>query len=257
MLQGPPTQVPAFIGFIKREISRRWGHRPDVGWHGTMWHEYLATALPTPDSEVHCLKYVLSQGVKEGLVARPEDWPGVHCARSLATGAPLTGAWLNATDYGRAVDREARKVRPKPIAKEDFLTAYDVNFAPIPCWAHLDELARQGEVKRLIEEIVAEGEASRAGAPPLGERRIRGVSLEHRTSVPPPPWWTRRRRMLCWALPSAAATRCFLRAYWTFQARFREAAIEDARQRGAVYPEGAFIPGRWKTSTPAPTAQSA
>src|SRR5512147_349534 len=39
MLQGPSNEVPFFIGFIKREISRRWGSRPDVRWPGTMWHE--------------------------------------------------------------------------------------------------------------------------------------------------------------------------------------------------------------------------
>src|SRR2546428_76474 len=27
MLQGPPAQIPAFVGFLKGEVSRRWGPR--------------------------------------------------------------------------------------------------------------------------------------------------------------------------------------------------------------------------------------
>src|SRR4051812_26647398 len=63
LVQGPPTELPFFIGFIKREISRRWGKCSGVDWPGAMWHEYTASALPSPASQVNCLKYVLSQGV--------------------------------------------------------------------------------------------------------------------------------------------------------------------------------------------------
>ena len=90
MLQGPPCDVVSFIGFIKREISRRWGAYPGINWPGTMWHDYLATALPTLQSQVVCLKYILSQAVKEGLVAKAQLWPGVHAAKQLLAGSALT-----------------------------------------------------------------------------------------------------------------------------------------------------------------------
>jgi REP element-mobilizing transposase RayT len=87
---GPPTQLPFFIGFIKREISRRWGMRPDVDWPGAMWEPYVATALPTHESQVNALKYVLSQGVKEDLVERPQDWPGVNWFHALLLGRKMS-----------------------------------------------------------------------------------------------------------------------------------------------------------------------
>jgi len=65
MLQGPTRDLVSFIAFVKREISRRWGEHPGINWPGAMWHDYIATALPTPQSQVVCLKYILSQGVKD------------------------------------------------------------------------------------------------------------------------------------------------------------------------------------------------
>lgn len=256
MVQGPPGQVASFVGFIKREISRRWGRRAQVGWHGTMWHEYLAAALPTPQSQVRCLKYILSQGVKEGLVTRPQDWPGVHCARSLATGLPLKGTWLNATRYSRALDAQSRTRHPKIVNKSDYRVEYEVKFAAIPPWQSLDESAQQVEVQRLIDEVVAEGHASRAGRRVLGPRRIRRVALDRRTELPPQPWFTRSRRLICWASPSDPATRRFLSAYWEFQQSFRQAAIKDARQRAQVFCAGAFAPGHWITAIDELTAPS-
>jgi REP element-mobilizing transposase RayT len=96
-LKGPSYQIADFVGYIKREITVRWGHRPDVRWRGTMWERYLSTALPTGESQVRCLKYILSHGVKEGLVSKCHLWPGVHAAKQLLSGTPLRGEWFNAT----------------------------------------------------------------------------------------------------------------------------------------------------------------
>jgi REP element-mobilizing transposase RayT len=249
MLQGPPNQVPPFIGFIKREISRRWGRHASVGWRGTMWHEYRATALPTSESQVRCLKYILSQGVKEGLVARPEEWPGVHCARALLHDEPLHGTWLNATTYSRAIDSQSRRRSPRVVPRREHLIGYAVQFAPIPAWQHLRADERRTEVRRLVEEIVVEGQDARAGRSPMGPRRIRRVALEHRTAFPDVPWLQRRRQIICWASTHAPATQRYLEAYWNFQRRFRDAAIEDARCRASVFPPGSYAPGKW---TPAP-----
>ena len=244
MLQGPPHQVPAFVGFIKREISRRWGHRPDVGWHGAMWHEYHARGLPTAESQEHCLKYILSQGVKEGLVKRPEEWPGVHCARPLATGATLKGTWLNATAYSRAADAESRKRRPESISKDGYATDYEVHFKSIPAWRDLDPEAQRHKVRRLVEEIIEEGAATRNGRPAIGPCRVRRTPLERRTDIPKPPWLARRKRMICWAAEHAEETRRFVDAYNDFQRSFRLSAIED-KLRTPAFPRGSFAPGKW------------
>ena len=43
------------------------------------------------------LAYILSHGCKENLVARPQDWPGVHCVTALVSGQPIEGTWFDRT----------------------------------------------------------------------------------------------------------------------------------------------------------------
>ena len=135
MASGDADELAAFIGFIKRETSRRWG--PKVDWEGRMWDEYLATALPTANSQINCLKYILGQGPKENLVDRPEQWPGVHCAKSFVSEKPLRGIWLDATQYGRARIRNEARKRPKKLHKRDYEREMELSFAQIPAWGHL------------------------------------------------------------------------------------------------------------------------
>lgn len=248
MLQGPPNQVPAFIGYVKREISYRWGHSRQVNRHGQMWRDYEMTALPTASSQIRSLRYVLSQGVKEGLVVRPQDWPGVHCARALLTGTPMRGRLLNATAYSRAVDAERRKRAPKRVNREDFVINYSLEFATLPAWKHLDEASRRAEIRSLIDGVVADGHALRRGRPPLGRDRIKKVPLDRMTKLPKAPWRERVRRLVCWASPNAPETRAYLDDYWAFQDAFRAAANAAKRMRdpvSALFPDGAHIPGRY------------
>ncbi|HEV7666879.1 MAG TPA: hypothetical protein VGS22_00020 [Thermoanaerobaculia bacterium] len=49
------------------------------------------------EAQVGRLVYILSHGCKENLVARPQDWPGVHCVTALLTGQPIEGSWFDRT----------------------------------------------------------------------------------------------------------------------------------------------------------------
>lgn len=244
MLQGPPEEVPAFIGFVKREISYRWGRARGINWPGPMWHEYIASALPTAESQVLCLRYVLSQGVKEGLVARAQEWPGVHCAGALAGEAQLQGVWFDGTAFARAMETQSRRARPVRLAKGDFQRKYEVRFSAIPAWADLDVAMQRSEVRRLLDEIEREGEVARAGRPPMGRRRICRIPLDHRSELPEVPWYRRRRRLVCWASPHAPETKKYIADHRAFQEAFIEASKADAEGRAALYPPGAFVPCR-------------
>ena len=101
-LQGMPKEIPRFIAYVKRELTNRWGG--EIEWTDTIWKTgYVSTALPTADSQVSCLRYILSHGVKEKLVERAEDWDGLHVARELVSGESLKGEWLDGTLFGKVL----------------------------------------------------------------------------------------------------------------------------------------------------------
>jgi REP element-mobilizing transposase RayT len=244
MLSGPAAQLAAFIAHVKREISRRWGETPGVNWPGTMWSTYLATALPSAASQIQCLKYILSQGVKEKLVDKPQQWPGVHSARTLMSGSRMIGEWLHGTALGRAQDAQSRRKRPKPVRKADFYETYEVKHVPIPAWAHLSAEDYKVRVRRLVDEIVEEGRIARGGKPPLGVKAVLAIPLNHRSDLPPQPWFEKRKRLICWGDPRDAEVQQFIDDYWTFQRAFRAASKAFLEGDGsAVFPRYAFKPG--------------
>lgn len=245
MLQGPANEVAAFVGFVKREVSRRWGGNEDINWPGTMWDEYVATSLPTAESQERCLAYILGQGVKEGLVERPQDWPGVHAAQALLTGKKLKGRWLNATEYGRAVRAEERKLAEnrEAVLREEYEVDYEVELEPLPGWQHLSAEARQARVREMVDEIIRSGREARGGRRALGAKEVMRTPRNRRSELPRPPWFEERRRMICWSSHKAPETQAFLRRYWEFQDAFQRASERlRAGNMGVKFPPGAFRP---------------
>ena len=73
-------QLSDFMGFVNGNIARKVGRLHD--WRGKLWdrrYQHLIVS-DEPAAQIRRLSYLLSQGVKEGLVRHPEDWPGVHTA---------------------------------------------------------------------------------------------------------------------------------------------------------------------------------
>ena len=243
MVRGPTHEITQFIGHLKREISRRCS--PMVEWDGgTFWDAtYLATALPTAESQEDCLKYILSQGVKEGLVEDPVDWPGVHCAARLFAKRQIFGEWFDGTAYGKAKYREERRAEKKrrEINRADFITIYEVVLDTIPAWRALSELQRDQRLAAMRRDIIAEGR--RLHKKVAGAEAVMKTSRETRSELPKLPWYEDRRRMVLWGSRKAAESQDYLRRYWAFQKAFRVAS--EAFRSGDLaveFPEGAFRP---------------
>src|SRR5690606_32854235 len=139
------------------EIARRLNRK--LGRTGPLWLHYTATALPTAESQIRCFKYVLSQGVKEGLVAKAQHWPGPHAARGLFGGEPLRGRWFDGTRYARARDAARRRATSTPVNEDDFYVEYEVKLSIMPAWKDLDAPALAAELEALEREIELEGYA--------------------------------------------------------------------------------------------------
>ena len=136
--------ISSFLGQLKSNVARKIGRlrqRP-----GKLWEEDSAI-IPITDNEALLARtrYLLSQSVKEGLVERPEQWPG---ASSLPwfLGEELTGSWIE-----RRLQRKAER-RCDGGSLSACTLHYPIKISPVPCWK---ELSRFEITSRTMTSLMA------------------------------------------------------------------------------------------------------
>lgn len=222
-------QISLFAGYVKGNIARRIGSlrcRPGKMWQGR------SSIVPVADNEALLgrLKYLLSQGVKEGLVQRPEEWPG---ASSLPwfLGNELSGSWID----GR-LKRAALK-RGELDEPSRYTFKYPISVSPIPCWKALSRQQVTMETRRILDKITEETMLSRLYSV-MGVEAVLAVNPLETPSQP----LALRGVPLCHA--SSQPTRAaFAASYREFVTAFRAASsavrggqsVEDAE-----FPSGSF-----------------
>jgi hypothetical protein len=206
----------------------------------TKWEDKVFSrryqAIPVSDEEatqVERLEYLLSNGVKEDLVERVVDWPGIHCARALIEGEPLQGYWFDRTAES-AADR-----RGEAFDKYEHATAETVVLDPLPCWSHLPVEEQRRRVASLVQAIDEEAASRRAaaGIRPLGIAAVLAQDPLHRPErikKSPAPFVhaaTKAMRQLLWE------------GYALFLAAYRSAAERlKAGDPAPPFPAGCFPP---------------
>ena len=88
-------RLSQFMNYVNSNLAREAGRLNN--WRDRFWARRYQ-AIPVSDEEkaqIDRLHYMLLQGCKEGLVRKPEEWPGANCVRALMSGAPLRGLWFN------------------------------------------------------------------------------------------------------------------------------------------------------------------
>lgn len=217
-------------GKLAKEVKR------STGWGEKIWsRRYQAIVVSGEEAaQVARLRYVLAHGVKEGLVTRPGEWPGVHCASSLMKGKTLRGYWFDRTRECKA------RQRGDDVGVYDFADREILHFEPLPCWAHLAPETYRGYISDLVEEVVCEGMARNEarGREPLGAAAVLGqdpLTMPSKPNrLPAPRFHAATRR----------ARRGLLNAYSTFVAAYRDAAEQLRAGIWPVsFPVGSFPPG--------------
>jgi REP element-mobilizing transposase RayT len=214
---------------LAREVNRL------TGWKGPVFeHRYGMTVVTGEESaQVERLKYVLANGVKENLVERVCEWPGVHSAEALMHGAPLQGHWFDRTR------QHAAKNQGEELRRDQYVFAESVVLSPIPCWAHLPADRYRERIKTLVEEVEVDAARARqqSGAKVLGAKAILAQDPQ-----------TRPDSVACSPAPlvhaaTKAARKMFYAIYAEFVSVFR-AAAEALRQgrRDVSFPAGCFPP---------------
>jgi hypothetical protein len=151
-------------------------------WKGPMWARRYSGIVVSdePEAQWRRMSYILSHSVKEGLTATPGEWPGVHCADSLATGEPLEGYWFN-----RSKEWAARN-RGLTVERYDYATRYLVDFSPLPAFRHLDPEEYREKIKDEIVRIEKKYERERDGNPVAGVEKILVQNPYQRPTARPP-----------------------------------------------------------------------
>lgn len=220
-----------FESKLAREMNRLYE------WSGSLWDDRYHSIPIEADEETQIdrLRYILSHGVKENLVARAGDWPGANCVRALSEGETLQGKWYDRTAQYNA-SRWGREIDPEGFCAEE-----EVVLTPLPCWAHLSEEEIRDLVRGMIREIetVAASRHRAQGTRPAGVRAI----LAHHPHERPQKLGRSSRP---WFHAKTREGRAWMReAYRLFAEAFRDAA--QLLARGVLepgFPEGSFPPGR-------------
>ncbi|HEX7180606.1 MAG TPA: hypothetical protein VF756_02100 [Thermoanaerobaculia bacterium] len=226
-------QLASFAGYFNSNVAREVARL--TGWTDKIWSRRFDAILISNEegAQVERLTYVLSNGVKEGLVARLEDWPGVHCVSALLTGQSPEGTWFNRTREYSARQR-GEEIRPRSFAETEVVT-----LEQLPCWAHLSPESYRERIAGLVQTIEEDAAAERAqiGIEPLSPEAIcrqDPKSQPRNTKKSPAPAFhafTRRARKELWEM------------YGKFVAAFREAAEKlRSGDRNARFPSGSFPP---------------
>jgi hypothetical protein len=219
----------AFNSKLAREIGRL------TGWREKIWsRRYQAIVVSGEEAaQVARLKYVLSHGVKENLVERLRDWPGVSAVRALLDGEVLEGRW-----FDRTQEYAARR-RGEKFDHDKYATPETLRLEQLPCWKHLDPQTYRKRIAGLVEEIEEEGVAARkrSGVPAAGRAAILAHDPQkrpERLKKRPAPLFhtaTVEMRQFLWSL------------YAEFVGRYRDAAEKlRAGVRDVVFPPGSFPP---------------
>jgi len=229
-------QAALFMNYFNGNLAREAGRL--VEWREKFWgRRYEGIVVSDEEAaQVARLRYLLSNGVKENLVARPQDWKGPSSARALVTGETLRGWW-----FDRSREYAAER-RGKPFGKYDFAEREILELSPLPCWKHLSAEEYRRRVAELVRGIEEEGAAERrrTGAtlsPPEKFCRIDPHSRPEEFEPTPAPLVHAATRQ---------ARKAFKEAYRLFVEAFREASARLRSGDGdetVAFPEGSFPPG--------------
>ena len=226
-------QLARFMGFVNGNLAKEAGrlHR----WRERFWGRRYTDIVVSHEepAQVARLRYILEQGTKEGLVRRPQDWPGAHSVEALLDGRPIRGIW-----FDRTREYEARRCGQRP-GKYEFADEETLELSPLPAWDTLEPSARREAVQSLLSEIQSAARKASRGSDssPMGVRRILRQDPhdrpghQHRSPAP-------RFHAQAWRVRKGLEL-----AYYEFRVRFRQAA-EDLKlgRTGVEFPPGCFPP---------------
>jgi REP element-mobilizing transposase RayT len=172
-------QLARFMQFVNANVAKEVARLHD--WPERVWSRRYRAIPVVDDKAAHArIRYLMSHGAKEGLVAAAGSWPGPNCIATLTHGDVLRGTW-----YDRSAEYRARAAG-KDVFPGEFATSFDVKLTPLPCLLGLAEDERQAHYRRVVREIDAAACANNQekGRTPMGIHKILAQDPHHRPEAP-------------------------------------------------------------------------
>ena len=224
-----PT-LSAFMDHLNGNLARELGRLFD--WRERFWsRRYRAIYVGEGRwIQTNRLKYLLSQGCKEGLVEHASEWPGASSFLALTTGITGNGIWFNRTAEYRA------RLRGRKPHRYEHSIEYPLEHVPLPCWRGFSLEERVERCRELIAEIEAEASARNKalGRRAMGRKKILEQdphSTPSHSDRSPAPLSHGNRWERHW----------FKNLYWDFVRRYRAAST---RLRAGILPALQEFPPR-------------
>ena len=222
-------QMARFMNYVQSNVAREAGRLAQ--WREKFWGRRYQAIVVTEEevAQLARMDYILAQGSKEGLVARPQDWPGAQSTRALLSGRDeIGGEWID-----RTAQYQSRQ-RGEDTSVERFVERRVLKLTPLPCmlaWRPEDRLAWFRERCRHIAEM-----QRRRGRRPLGRE---GIMKQDRHGQPraisrsPAPFVHAATRR---------SARQFHEAYGRYVAAYLEAREKLSEFGPLGFPRGCFPP---------------
>jgi hypothetical protein len=226
------AQLSVFMQHALANIAKEVGRQHK--WSGPFWsRRYRSIVVADADSQIRRLRYILCQGLKEGLVERADHWPGVSSLMTSTHGARMRGTW-----YDRTAQFEARRRGEKADPARTERT-YEIVVSSLPALA--DRTPEQH--RQLVRELVRDEERSVAAERShLGKTAVLGVRCILSQDPHQAPARSERTPAPLVHAASRAIAAAFRQAYAAFVDAFRAAASSLKDGRPADFPPGAFPP---------------
>jgi hypothetical protein len=222
-----------FMQYVLVNVAKKAG--PLVGWRSQLWERRFSAEQVLDDAALEGrLVYILSHGVKEGLVERVTEWPGLSCLPQLLGSGRRTFhffEWARRWSRGKLVEGGGQRW------SRAWATPEELELQPIPSWEGWTPERRHARVREMVRQIEAAGRERY----PSGPRGLESV-LQRNPLRPP-----RKTKRTPRPLFHATDTRLlgyFKELYDRFVADFKEASamFRVGRWAEAHFPPFAFRP---------------
>ena len=207
-----------YVGYVNSNFARECGRAH--GWTGPFWSRRVRI-IPCLDdaATIDRLRYCIAQGVKEGLVDSPLEWPGATAVPALVGDMTLVGERIDRHAMRRArAAAHRRGAHRDEVHEATYTCETTLRLAPLPAFRRFDAATLRCRHVELLADVVAMATVERQGCPSLGLHAILSQDPHAAPAnfIPTP-------APLCHT-SSAPIRRAFLRLRSAFTAAYRSVA---------------------------------